>query len=239
MNALWAKRRESDGFEGLNDLIKVSYPQVKKPPKGLAEHIKLAQEQKRNLQEWADWAERVKRVYDDVKRQGDEQRADLKSLKQRKALAPICDDCDAIIKLSGQFANALATSPQDEPKSAKALAEQKRITQTMIADVGDTYSGYLGRAKTLRLEAEKELHDLESNQLAKLRTAIDRLEKEAQKVGRKPSLFAPRIEYIAENHFKTAENYLAECQKIDPNNPDVKRLLDRFKSFADKRAARK
>ena len=237
--SLWSTRRAADGFDGLNDLIKVSYPQVKKPRKSLAEHIKLAEDQKANLEQWKLWAERVTNVYNDIKRVGEEQRVDLRVLKQRKALATIRDECDLVIKRSGEFANELATSPADDPLSTQALTARNSVTQPMIAEVGNSYSGFLGRAKTLRDDAERELESLNSNQLAKLRTAIERLQKEALKVGKRPNIFSAPIEYIAEPFFKTAETYLAECQKIDPNNPDVKDFENKIEKLSDKRPPRR
>ena len=81
---------------------------------------------------------------------GEEQRVDLRVLKQRKALATIRDECDLVIKRSGEFANELATSPADDPLSTQALTARNSVTQPMIAEVGNSYSGFLGRAKTLR-----------------------------------------------------------------------------------------
>ncbi len=236
LNTLWIKRRDSDGFAGLDELIRISYPQVRKAPRTLADHERLAREQKANLHDWTEWADLAKKTYDELKRLGDEQRSEWKNLKQSKSLANIIDDCDEIIRLSGQFTNQFAACPQDDPKSALALKQQKRIPQTMVAEVGTASSGYLGRAKLLRSNAESELQELESGTLAKLRAAIDRLEREAANVGKRRGLFGPVIEWIPETFFLTAERYIKECDEIDHHNLDLKRLEDKFKTFVNHRA---
>ena len=236
LNSVWRLRRENDGFNGLEDLIRIAYPYSRKPST-LADHIKLAQHQKRNLQEWTEWADRAKHILQDLMRIGDEQRGTLDMLKtsRAKSLATIINDCDKVIHLYSQFSSLVAARPVEEPESNKALEQQERLSQTMIAELGSSSSSYWGRAMSLRAEAEQQLSQLEQGPLMKLHNTLDQLEKVAQQVGKKSGIRGASTAYIPESLFKEAEFYFMECAKIDFMNADLKHLNAKLATYHEKR----
>jgi hypothetical protein len=214
---------QRDGWQGLNLLIRHSYPM--RDVSDLRGHREVATQQRRNYELWQRWSRATLTAYEAFGGTIRDLNRPLEELKNFHSLRHILDLCDASLQASDRFLSRLAERPDVDPISQKAKEEAECISREEIEQVrgGD---GWRARIAQLRSEAEeawKAFRKNEWQQLVSAETAIKRLQTQRGFLGlqREKPIPAVRLQVL--------EQCIDACEQVDPSNEE----LERFRNWLE------
>lgn len=233
LERLW-NQYKVEGFGGLDLLIRHRYSYTDKELRQLREHKEEAKNQQANLEEWQNWAEQVKRTYQEVKGVASRITSkDLDDLRQEKSLKEIKKDCELILEKSADFEEALDLMPVQDPMSQRAAEARDAVRETWRGEVLEHSGSYREIANKMLKEIDQDLANF-AEPLRQMKTAIRILEQQIQEHESSQESRFRRTKPFPHAQLRNATKRVKTCQGIDPGHDDVVTANKRLKDIRSK-----
>lgn len=232
LERLWNQHR-NDGFSGLDILIRHRYPYTEKELRQLKEHKDEAKIQQANLEEWSNWADRVRQAYVEVKAVGGQIDKPLDDLREDAQLDEIKKSCLLVLEKTAVFDEALAKVPGNNPMSQKAAEAKDRVAETWRGEILDNVNSYQNRASDLLKQIEQDLAGF-AQPLRQMRNAMNLLESQIQQHEESKASRFRRDKPFPTAQLRNATARLKECQEIDPSHEEVVAAYKRLRQIREK-----
>jgi hypothetical protein len=227
LTAEWQRRITAEGWDGLELLLRWSYPWFKSEATQPIKHREFARRQRDNLTRWSNWAATVIAAQKALDIAMKKLSKPLDIIKQTTPLKGIQEQCGAGIKACDDLKEVLADEPPEDPLSNKAEAERNKVPKEDWTKTVDGDKGNRMQLTRLRDDVRKQLYEFEkvpNGLLWRLDQAISNLKSLEQKAKQ-------RRNAVPQQAIDNAVRCLADCRAVDPCHDRVTRHSTYLKSL--------